>query len=96
MKKTEAEKTRRDEHMANALEYAETVVRDAQLRGVSGYDLFISFAAVVAARNPSLAGKLLLATSQAICAYPITKVIKPEPDEIELPRQADGSYGPPN
>jgi hypothetical protein len=96
MKKSAADQARRDEQMANALEYAETVAHEADLRGVSGYDLFQSFVAVLAARNATLAGKLLYACSEAIRHHPVTKVLKPEPAEVDLVQQADGSYGPAN
>ena len=97
MKKTQAAEARRDEHMANAINYTNDLVRDAELRGLSGYDLAVSISAVLAARNPTLCGKVLVAVGNAIRAQPVTKIVKPsEADTIELQRQADGSYGPPN
>lgn len=73
--KTAAELEQRDTHMGNAAEYALQVVKDAELRGLSGYDVCVSFASVLAARNATLAGKVLVAVGDAIRAQPITKII---------------------
>jgi hypothetical protein len=74
-KKTQKQELERDEHMANALAYADQLVAAAELRGLTGYDMTRSIAAVLAARNPTLAGKVLVAVMDAVNLNPITKVI---------------------
>ena len=81
--KTEAEKFERQDHMDNAANYALGICRDAELRGISGYEVAIALASVLAARNPTLAGKVLMAVCDAIRSNPVTKIIPPEPRRIE-------------
>jgi len=95
-KKTQAEELERDDHMANAINYATQLVADAELRGLTGYDVAISFAGVLAARNPTLAGKVLIAVGNAIRMQPVTKLVTPEGQVLELEKKADGSFGPAN
>ena len=95
MKKTQAQEVERDDHMANAINYATQLVADAELRGLTGYDVAISIAGVLAARNPTLAGKVLIAVGNAIRLQPVTKIIA-DGREIDAELKADGSYGPAN
>ena len=92
MKKTQAEEAKRDDHMDNAISYATQLVADAELRGLSGYDVCVSIAAVLAARNPTLAGKVLVAVGNAIRLQPVTKVVK-APSTVDLEQLPDGSFG---
>jgi len=80
--RTQAELDRRDTHMENAQAYALELVRDAALRGLTGYDVTVSIASVLAARNPTLAGKVLVAVGDAIRMQPITKIIPLTGDDI--------------
>lgn len=74
--RTQAQKAERDEHMDSAAEYAVGLMREAELRGISGYDLVIAFASVLAARNPTLAGKVLISVRDVIREQPITKILR--------------------
>jgi hypothetical protein len=77
MKKTPAQEAERDEHMDNAMNYTIGIIRDAELRGLDGADVAIAIATVMASRNPTLAGKVLVAVGDAIRLNPITKIIMP-------------------
>lgn len=81
--KTEAEKFERQDHMDNAAAYALGICQDAELRGVSGYDVAVALASVLAARNPTLAGKVLVAVGDAIRRNPVIKIVTQEPPRIE-------------
>jgi hypothetical protein len=77
MKKTAAQEAERDEHMDNAMSCTIGIIRDAELRGFNGAQVAIAIANVLAARNPTLAGKVLVAVGDAIRLNPITKIITP-------------------
>lgn len=47
------------------------------MRGLDGAEVAIAIATVMAARNPTLAGKVLVAVGDAIRLNPITKIIMP-------------------
>jgi hypothetical protein len=72
---TEAERGVRDRHMESAIAFAEQLCKDAELRGLSGYDLVKSLAGVMAVRDPTLAGDVLVAVGDAIRLEPVRKVI---------------------
>jgi len=95
-KKTQAQELERDEHMARAIEYATQLVADAQLRGLTGYDVAISIAGVLAARNATLAGKVLIAVGNAIRMQPVTKIVKTSDVRVDLQQLPDGSFGQAN
>jgi len=76
MQKTGAQVAERDAHMQNAADYAVQVCDAAELRGLTGYQVAVSFASVLAARNPTLAGKVLVAVMDAIQRQPITNIAK--------------------
>jgi hypothetical protein len=77
MKKTPAQEAERDEHMDNTMSYTIGIIKDAELRGLNGADVAVTIATVMAARNPTLAGKVLVAVGDAIRLNPITKIITP-------------------
>jgi hypothetical protein len=89
MKKTAAQEAARDKHMDNAMDYTLGIIRDnamdytlgiireADLRGLDGADVAVAIATVMASCNPMLAGKVLVAVSDAIRLNPITKIITP-------------------
>jgi len=95
-KKTQAEELERDDHMANAINYATQLVADAELRGLTGYDVAISIAGVLAARNATLAGKVLIAVGNAIRMQPVTKIVKTSDVRVDLQQLPDGSFGQAN
>lgn len=80
MKKTQTEEIERDGHIDNAISYATQLCRDAELRGLTGPEVAISIAGVLAARNPTLAGKVLVAVGNAIRMQPVTKILKAASD----------------
>jgi hypothetical protein len=80
--KTEAEKADRQNYMDNAAAYTLGICRDAELRGLSGYEVAVAIASVLAARNPTLAGKVLVAVGDAIRLNPVTKIIAPPADTV--------------
>lgn len=95
--KTPAEQVERDQHVDNALAYMQTVMADAELRGLSGADVATALAGIIAARNATLAGKCLVALRNAIVRNPVTQIVQASAKdraELELLKQADGSYGP--
>ena len=64
-----------DEAMGNAMAVAQRLARDADLRGLSGYELVEAFAGALSARDPELCGKVLAAIDQVLQQYPIVKII---------------------
>jgi hypothetical protein len=77
MKKTAAQEAERDRHMDDAMRYTLGIIREADLRGLDGADVALAIATVIASCNPTLAGKVLVAVSDAIRLNPITKIITP-------------------
>jgi len=75
--KTKAEKFKRDGHMDNAAAYMLGICQDAELRGLSGYDVAVALATVLAGRAPDFAGEVLHAVGYAIRLNPVTKIVTP-------------------
>ena len=73
----------RQKHMDAAISYMQGVIDDAELRGLSGYDVAISLAAIVAGRDPKLAGECLVALLGAIQSNPVTKIVSPPAEHIQ-------------
>jgi len=80
--KTQAQEMKREDHMEAAAVFALAMIGRAELRGISAADLVVSIASVLAARNPTLAGKVLASIDDAIMRQPVTKVIQPKSDVV--------------
>lgn len=78
--------------MSNAADYTTVLCDDAKLRGISGYEVAVALASVLAARNPTLAGKVLVAVRDTITALPITRIVTSAP--IDLTNLQDVAHGP--
>lgn len=93
--KTPAEDAEREKHIDSACEYMVLVMKDAELRGMSGADVATSLAGIVAARNATLAGKCLIALRNAILRNPVTKLVEATPQE-KAALDSVSTHGPAN
>jgi hypothetical protein len=81
--KIKAEEHKRKAHMDSAAAYMVGICRDAELRGLSGYEVAVALATVLAGREPDLAGEILYAVGNAIRLNPVTKIVTPEPGQSD-------------
>lgn len=89
--KTAAERdAERVEQADRAVDYAHRLCGQAALRGMNGEQVFEAFVVVLTARNPTLAGKILAATMDAVQAYPVPRL-----DALDMTKGADGSWNLP-
>jgi hypothetical protein len=74
--------SKRKDHMNSAAAYMLGICQDADLRGLSGYEVAVALASVLAARSPTLAGEVLVAVGDAIRLNPVTRIVTPPRAEI--------------
>jgi predicted RNase H-like nuclease len=65
----------RDLMVDNAQAFAQVLVHEAKLRGLSIAEILEAVVMVMAARNPTLAGKVMEACMASLQRHPVTKVI---------------------
>jgi len=69
--------------MDNAAAYMLGICQDAELRGLSGYEVAVALATVLAGHDPDIAGKVLVAVGDAIRLNPVTKIVTPGPGQSD-------------
>lgn len=95
--RTRRELDQRDDHMAAAGTHTEHLCKIAEQRGLTGFDVAVSIAMLLAARNGTLAGKILMALEQSLMQQPVKPVTTEAKGvelctDIELMARADGTY----
>lgn len=73
------------EHMANAGTEVVRLLEQAEIRNIDGGMVAVILSQVLAARNATLAGKVLMAVEVAIQKYPIVKIIGAGTVSVEGP-----------